>query len=120
MKLIGLDLCARTWRTMKKPRFNGNEDRALIEIVSEMERVKWADVVAELKERGFPERTPKSVRNRYLRWRVFEQTKRTEPDRWQNINRCRTCGLFMRGHVCGGLNGPTVVDSSAGVVNGEE
>lgn len=96
---------------MKNLRFTGNEDRALIQIATEMERLKWADVVKKLKELGFPERTEKSVRNRYLRWRVHEQLKQVEPDR-RHINRCRTCGLFMRGHVCGGLKGPNVEDSS--------
>lgn len=104
---------------MKKPRFTGNEDRALIQIASEAEKIRWAKVVAELKERGFPERTEKSVRNRYLRWRVCEQAKRVEPDR-RNINRCKTCGLFMRGHVCGGLNGPNVEDSGVSKRDDEE
>ncbi len=98
---------------MKKPRFTGNEDRALIQIATGLERIRWSKVIEELKERGFPERTEKSVRNRYLRLRVHEQLRRVEPDR-RNINRCKTCGLFMRGHVCGGLQGPNVEESVSG------
>jgi hypothetical protein len=102
---------------MKKPRFTGNEDRALIQIASEMERIKWSKVVEKLEERGFPARTEKSVRNRYLRLRVQEQLRRVEPDR-RKINRCKTCGLFMRGHVCGGLQGPNEGESVSGDVGG--
>lgn len=103
---------------MKKPRFTGNEDRALIQIATEMERMKWSKVVEKLEERGFPARTEKSVRNRYLRLRVHEQLRRVEPDR-RKINRCKTCGLFMRGHVCGGLQGPNVGESVSGDVGGD-
>ena len=60
-------------------------------------RIVWADVVTKLHELGFPERTPKSVRNRHLRRR----RARTEKD--QGItgkNNCRICGRLQKGHVC--------------------
>jgi hypothetical protein len=91
----------------RKVRFTGNEDRARIAIVASMKRVKWADVVEQLSEAGFPERTTKSVRNRHLRWRAFEEAKRSGA-LGRGPNRCRTCGLDLRGHVCGGVNGPNV------------
>ena len=87
---------------MKKVRFSGNEDRARIAIVAEMERVKWGVVAAKLKEAGFPERTAKSVRNRHLRWRLFLEAEQMGALVGQNINRCRVCGQYMRGHVCSG------------------
>lgn len=87
---------------MKKVRFSGDEDRACIAIVAEMGRVKWRDVVEKLKEAGFPERTAKSVRNRHLRWRVYQEAERTGALVGQNINRCRVCAQYMRGHVCSG------------------
>ena len=103
--------------TAKKVRFSGDEDRARIAIVASMERVKWADVVAKLVEEGFPERTAKSVRNRHLRWRTFEEARRTGA-LGRGTNRCRTCGLDMRGHVCGGVNGPNAADVAECVVVG--
>ena len=92
---------------MTKVRCTGNEDRARIAIVASMERVKWTDVVQQLAEAGFPERTTKSVRNRHLRWRLYEEARRSGSI-GRGMNRCRTCGLDMRGHVCGGVNGPNV------------
>ncbi len=103
--------------TAKKVRFSGDEDRARIAIVASMERVKWADVVERLVEEGFPERTTKSVRNRHLRWRTFEEARRTGA-LGRGTNRCRTCGLDMRGHVCGGVNGPNAADVAECVVVG--
>ena len=87
---------------MNKVRCTGDEDRARIAIVAEMQRVKWADVVEKLEEAGFPERTAKSVRNRHLRWRQFQEAERTGAWAGQNINRCRLCGQYVRGHVCSG------------------
>lgn len=96
--------------TKKLRVWTGDEDRARIAIVAGMERVKWADVVEKLVEQGFPERTAKSVRNRHLRWRTYEEARRTGA-LGRGTNRCRTCGLDMRGHVCGGVNGPNAVVS---------
>ena len=75
-------------------RFTGAEDRKRDEIMNEMERVSWTKVVERLKEAGFPERTTKSVRNRHLRLRAFGSP--------ESRNRCRVCGQFQMGHVCGG------------------
>lgn len=82
---------------MAKTRFTGKEDRARCDIVVAMKRVKWAKVAEELRGAGFPERTPKSVRNRHLRVRQAA-IRKTE-----SKNMCRTCGLPQRGHVCGGV-----------------
>lgn len=102
-----------THPSMKKVRFTGDEDRARIAIVAEMERVKWGDVVEKLKEAGFPERTAKSVRNRHLRWRLFQEAEQTGALVGQNINLCRRCGKYMRGHVCGGVVVEGADDSGA-------
>lgn len=75
-------------------RFTGAEDRKRDEIMNEMERVSWTKVVQKMKEAGFPERTTKSVRNRHLRLRAFGSPEAR--------NRCRVCGQFQLGHVCGG------------------
>jgi hypothetical protein len=103
--------------TKKLRVWTGDEDRARIAIVAGMERVKWADVAERLVEEGFPERTTKSVRNRHLRWRTFEEARRTGA-LGRGTNRCRTCGLDMRGHVCGGVNGPNAANVAECVVVG--
>jgi hypothetical protein len=80
-------------------RFTGAEDRKREEIIAEMKsagRVSWAKVVEKMKEADFPARTAKSVRNRHLRLRWVQIHKP------QQRNRCRLCGQWQRGHVCGG------------------
>tara|TARA_B100000927_G_scaffold226776_1_gene186498 strand:- start:912 stop:1241 length:330 start_codon:yes stop_codon:yes gene_type:complete len=88
-------------RVMAPRRFTGKEDMALVRIIASLQernvRVRWADVVAQLQELGFPERSQKSVRNRHLRRRQAL----TEKD--QGIlgkNLCRICGRLQKGHVC--------------------
>ena len=39
---------------------------------------------------------------RHLRWRQFQEAERTGAWAGQNINRCRLCGQYVRGHVCSG------------------
>ena len=81
-------------------RCSGAEDRKREEIIKELQaagRVIWSKVVEQLKAAGFPERTPKSVRNRHLRLRMHLVRKP------EQRNRCRVCGALQRGHVCGGL-----------------
>jgi len=80
-------------------RFSGDEDRALHALVRECTKpIRWSRVVAGLMERGFPRRSPKSVRNRVLRMRVSS----TAVAKLAAKNRCRICGQIQRGHVCTG------------------
>ena len=85
-------------------RFTGHEDRARNAILATMKRIRWKDVLDQLAQAGFPQRTVKSVRNRHLRLRTEARLK------VQSKNKCKVCGLDQRGHVCGGLNGPYVED----------
>ena len=78
-----------------RQRFTGSEDLALLAIVKGEKRVNWAKVAKALHERGFPQRTPKSVRNRNLRWRQAQNGVNQ-----QQKNFCRKCGRPQRGHVC--------------------
>lgn len=84
---------------MAPRRFTGKEDVALMRIIASLQerhvRVLWADVVAELQELGFPERSQKSVRNRHLRRR---QALAGGPVHGKNL--CRICGRLQKGHVC--------------------
>jgi len=76
-------------------RFTGAEDRKRDEVIGGMgKRISWTKVVAVMQEAGFPERTTKSARNRHLRLRAFGNPHAR--------NRCRKCGVFQMGHVCGG------------------
>ena len=83
---------------MDRRRFTGKEDVALKEIVNgrDKRRINWAAVVAKLEELGYAKRTPKSVRNRYLRQKQYQSSvfRMTGP------NMCRKCGKPQRGHVC--------------------
>ena len=54
---------------ISRQRYTGSEDMALLAIVKDSKRANWAKVAKALHERGFPQRTPKSVRNRSLRQR---------------------------------------------------
>ena len=78
-----------------RQRFTGSEDMALLAIVKDSKRANWAKVAKALHERGFPQRTPKSVRNRSLR-----QRKARSGVKQQQKNFCRKCGRPQRGHVC--------------------
>lgn len=80
---------------MVHKRFKDGEDRALLEIVQSQERVNWTKVVQELQVLGFPKRTPKSVRNRHLRWKNAQSDAHGFTK-----NYCRVCGKKQRGHVC--------------------
>jgi len=82
---------------VNKKRFTGSEDRTRNEIIGAIKRVKWADVVEQLKKAGFPLRSAGSVRNRHLRIRKATSTSA------ESKNQCRKCGLPQRGHVCGGV-----------------
>lgn len=85
----------RAGEQMVHQRFTGGEQLALIEIVKAQKRVRWSKVAQELEERGFPKRTPKSVRNHHLRWR-----QATSSGGGTSKNVCRKCGRPQRGHVC--------------------
>jgi|SaaInlV_125m_DNA_1040241.scaffolds.fasta_scaffold05898_3 hypothetical protein len=87
-------------------RFTGNEDRARNAIIAEMTTLRWKDVLDQLEQAGFPQRTIKSVRNRHLRLRTEARLK------VESKNKCNVCGLDQRGHVCGGLKGPNVEDQA--------
>jgi hypothetical protein len=80
---------------MVHKRFTGAEDVALLEIIRAQKRTDWDKVVKELGARGFPKRTPKSVRNRHLRWKQAQSGTGPPPK-----NFCRKCGRPVRGHVC--------------------
>tara|TARA_B100000780_G_scaffold215729_1_gene155077 strand:+ start:1712 stop:2008 length:297 start_codon:yes stop_codon:yes gene_type:complete len=75
-------------------RFTGDEDRALTEIMEEMKPLRWEKVAKQLHERGFAQRTGKSIRNHHLR--------RQKADRSLTDckNRCRRCGMWRKGHTC--------------------
>jgi len=61
--------------------------------------IRWSHIITSLKERGFPQRTEHSVRNRALRLRV----NATAVARLAAKNLCRICLQVQRGHICTGL-----------------
>ena len=83
---------------MVRQRFTGAEDVALLAILKDREeqtrRVDWRKVAKQLQERGFPNRSTKSVRNHHLR--RANAPGYPAPAK----NRCRKCGKLQRGHVC--------------------
>ncbi|MBN38461.1 MAG: hypothetical protein CMI29_08350 [Opitutae bacterium] len=76
-------------------RFTGSEDIALRKLIEAQERVSWSKVAQELEALGFEKRTPKSVRNRHLRWKRAQ----SGVDGLAK-NYCRKCKKKQRGHVC--------------------
>ena len=98
---------------MVHQRFTGGEQVALIEIVKEQQKkIRWSKVAQQLEERGFPKRSPKSVRNYHLRYRQA-QSGNARPSK----NTCRKCGRPMRGHVCEIVDtGPTSAEAECVVV----
>jgi hypothetical protein len=85
-------------------RFTGPEDTALRQAVDRVASdpiylFRWDQVVEQLAEGGFPRRTEKSVRNRYLRL-----TRKPTIHDAEKKNRCRFCGEYTRGHSCPGMN----------------
>lgn len=80
-------------------RFEAGEDAALREAVARyvLPRLpRWAQIAEQLAQRGFSKRTPKSLRNRWLRI----NTRPTIHN--DSKNRCRVCGAYQRGHSCTG------------------
>lgn len=65
---------------------------------------RWEQVADQLVKDGFPGRTEKSVRNRYLRL-----TRKPSIHAPEKKNRCRFCGEYTRGHSCKGMK-PTPTD----------
>lgn len=68
--------------------------------------IRWSHVVAGLQERGFPQRSAHSVRNRALRLRV----NATAVARLAAKNLCRICLQVQRGHICTGLPPPALTN----------
>ena len=102
---------------MSRRRFSGSEDTALLNILEgrPTNQIRWAHVVAKLRELGYPERTEKSVRNRHLRRRTAQ---RAEAQGIKSINFCRKCGRLQRGHACVVLDAPAE-DEGEGEGEGE-
>jgi hypothetical protein len=81
-------------------RFSGDEDRAMQALLKDCPRpVRWSRIITGLQERGFPQRSEHSVRNRALRLRV----NATAVARLAAKNLCRICLQVQRGHICTGL-----------------
>ena len=90
-------------------RFTGPEDAALRRAVERLGSdpiylFRWEQVADQLVKDGFPGRTEKSVRNRYLRL-----TRKPSIHAPEKKNRCRFCGEYTRGHSCKGMK-PTPTD----------
>lgn len=61
--------------------------------------IRWSRIATNLKERGFPQRSENSVRNRALRLRV----NATVVAQLAAKNLCRICLQVQRGHICTGI-----------------
>ncbi len=79
--------------------FTGDEDRAMKRVVAEQAERRWEKVAEALAALGYEKRTPKSVRNRFLRMHMNEQGLGKEAK-----NLCRICQKFKKGHTCEGTN----------------
>lgn len=80
-------------------RFEAEEDAALREAVARYASPRlprWSRIAEQLEERGFGKRTPKSLRNRWLRINARPTIHNDQK------NRCRLCGKWQRGHSCTG------------------
>ena len=63
-------------------------------------RPKWAQVA-----KGLPGRTPQEAR---CRWRRMNDAKKRRKGGETFRNKCSTCGLSRRGHICPGVNSAAV------------
>lgn len=77
--------------------FTEGEDRAMKRVVAEQAERRWEKVAAALAALGYEKRTPKSVRNRFLRMHQNAQGIGKEAK-----NLCRICQKFKKGHTCQG------------------